>query len=181
MFASANARHVEELILESLLEDGREFARNELVLAVSDAWEASIDLLSLAGVGSLVVGTPESPIGAYTDQLLEAAADHYGSKWLGEVTLRIVSREPNVRLAAAKVAMGEADVAVVYATDCAGDEALRCVSLPAGLSPSVTYHHARLARGADSTHAGAWMAFVESEAGSEVLMRFGFRAENARP
>lgn len=181
VFASANARHVEKLMAEGLLGEGRDFAGNDLVLAVSNTWEGSVELKNLPDVDSLVVGTPESPIGSYTDQLFEAAAGLYGSQWLEEVGDSIVSREPNVRLAAAKVVLGEADAAVVYATDCVGAEVLRCVSLPAGIAPSVSYHHARLSRGSDPHRADAWMAFVESEAGSEVLMRFGFGVGSPRP
>ncbi len=181
VFASANARHVEDLVAEALLDNGRVFAQNELVLAVSSTWEDSIDLEGLTGVSSLVLGTPESPIGSYTDQLLESAGQIYGSQWLGEVRARVVSREPNVRLAAAKVVLGEADAAVVYATDCVGEDSLRCVLLPAEIAPNVSYLHARLSRGPDPARAEAWMAFVESEAGSEVLMRSGFGVEPPRP
>ncbi len=174
VFASANPQHVEDLIAEGLLEDGRVFASNALVLALSDAWEGSGELKNLTEVGSLVLGTPESPIGRYTERFLEAAGGVYGGDWLEAVRSRVVSRESNVRLVAAKVILGEADAAIVYATDCLGQEAMRCVSLPEELAPRVSYHQARLVHGTEPDRARAWMEFVESRAGLEVLQRFGF-------
>lgn len=174
VFASANAHHVEELIAEGLLEEGRVFASNELVLALSETWEGSPDLKSLTEVGSLVLGTPESPVGRYTERFLDTAGSVYGGDWLAAVRSRVVSRESNVRLAVAKVLLGEADAAVVYTTDCLGQKALRCVSLPEDLAPRVFYYQARLVHGPESDQALAWMDFVESEAGVEVLQRFGF-------
>ncbi|MEE2751031.1 MAG: molybdate ABC transporter substrate-binding protein [Myxococcota bacterium] len=174
VFASANVRHVEELIAEGLLENGEVFASNELVLALSDTWEGSLDLKNLVEVGSLVLGTPESPIGSYTERFLERASGVYGDDWLGAVRSRVVSRESNVRLAAAKVILGEADAAIVYATDCLGQEALRCVPVSEELAPKVSYHQARLVQSPAAGPAMAWMEFVESEVGLEVLQRFGF-------
>ena len=72
-----------------------------------------------------MVGVPTSPIGAYT----EARIQQEGPEWAQRVRARVVSRESNVRLVLGKVELGEADAAVVYASDAAG-RALEVAPIP---------------------------------------------------
>jgi len=173
VFASADALHVAALEQEGLAQDSRAFARNTLVLAVA-ADVDPVDLASLDRVQSLVVGMPQVPVGRYTLQLLDAAQQVHGDAWRQGVDERIVSHEASVRLVLAKVAMGEADAAVVYASDLYGSEDLRGVALPADLVPTATYHHARLPGGPAPGLATDWMAFVQGPPGRQVLALHGF-------
>jgi molybdate transport system substrate-binding protein len=176
VFASADPRHADALLRDGLAEPARAFASNGLVLALPVDAAGPTDLESLADVGSLVLGDREVPAGRYADALLAASARRFGPAWGAAVQARIVSREPNVRLAAAKVAMGEADAALVYATDVAAAGRLRAVPLPPDLSPATSCVHARLRSAPEPLLAERWMAFVESAPGQALLAAKGFGA-----
>jgi molybdate transport system substrate-binding protein len=170
-FASADAAHLEALHAEGLVASPRPFAGNSLVLARPKGSPA-VDLAGLSAVERLVVGQPEVPVGRYTVALLEAAAEHHGDAWAEAVQARIVSREPNVRLARAKLLLGEADAAILYATDVAGVEGLDATPLPAAVQPAIALHQAALAE--PTAGARAWLEFVDGPTGQVLLARHGF-------
>jgi len=116
------------------------------------------------------------PIGEYTVRILEAASRRYGPAFGAAVESRVASRELNVRQVLAKVALGEADAAIVYRTDAlASRGAVEVISIPPELNVVAEYPIAVL-RGAPQ--AGLARAFVElvlSSAGQAVLARHGFQ------
>lgn len=161
-FASANERHLQELHEEGLARVPRPLARNRLVLAVPESSPLhSFEQLSTCE--RLVVGTPELPAGAYADELLQNAAAHY-SDWSAPP---IVSRETNVRYVRAKLSMGEADCALIYASDLNAQPELRGIHPPEAIAPEVLVFHAAM-----SPEATPWMAFVEDQ-GRAVLHEHG--------
>jgi len=174
VLASANFEHVESLRAEGLLDEPRAFAANTLVLALSEAWTRDTELSTLGAVDRLVVGTPEVPVGQYTDALFDAAEARFGKGWRQAVEARVVSRESNVRLALARLVIGEADAAIVYRTDVDVGSGLRSVALPSDLAPRARYYHGRLVDSPDSELADAWMQFAEGPEGQAVLERHGF-------
>ncbi|MEZ4238906.1 MAG: molybdate ABC transporter substrate-binding protein [Myxococcota bacterium] len=174
VFASADPAHVDALRAEGLVADAAPFARNQLVLAVA-ADAPPVDLAHLPDVARLVVGDDEVPVGRYTATLLDRAAARYGAAWREAVEARVRSREPNVRLVLAKLALGEADAAIVYATDAAGVAGIRAVALPADLAPEATYVQARVLAGPQPALAADWLALVAGP-GRELLTARGFAA-----
>lgn len=177
VFASADPWHARSLAAAGLLTAPRPFAGNRLVLAVPEGGPAS--LADLPAAERIVLGADTSPIGRYTDMLLDAATARYGGAWRAGVDARVVSREPNVRLVATKVAMGEADAAIVYATD--AREGLRRVDLPEHLAPPTACLHGRLTASPRATLADAWLAHVASPAGQARLAEHGFQPVAAAP
>ena len=169
--ASANAEHLQKLAGEGLVLQPRVFAHNRLVLAVRSDAATHIDLEHLGEAQRIVLGAPEVPVGAYTQQLFSAAQAEYGDEWRDQVDAHVVSREPSARLVLAKVVMGEADAAVVYATDAAGRE-VRTVAIPPELTVVTADLHAQAVGAADT--ATTWLDFVESSAGQKVLKHHGF-------
>ncbi|NBC95681.1 MAG: molybdate ABC transporter substrate-binding protein, partial [Deinococcus-Thermus bacterium] len=118
VFASADVaqmRVVEEAGL--LAAEAKRFAGNRLiVIARQDGPVRTLE--DLAGDGlQLVLAGPEVPVGAYARQALAAMDARFGAGFEGAVLANLVSEEPNARLVAAKVRLGEADAAIVYATD----------------------------------------------------------------
>lgn len=170
VIASADEAHAEALADEGLTEAPRVFAANALVLATT----GDIDLERLPEVERLVVGAEEVPVGRYTEALLDAAEQRYGVDWRAAVEGRIVSREASVRHALAKLALGEADAAFVYATDLRSVDGIRGVPLPAELAPPTTLVHARLSSAPHPELADAWMAMVEGPEGRALLAARGF-------
>ncbi len=169
IFASADAEHAEALAREGLLEPPRRFAGNRLALLVADRVPGPIDLERLARLERLVLGGEEVPLGRYTQALLDTAALRYGAAWREAVEARVVSREPSARQVAAKVAMGEADAAIVYATD-----AEAALPLPAELSPMTACYQAPLTGAPEPELARAWIDLVASGEGQDLLAARGF-------
>ena len=177
VFASADPRTLRALAGAGLALEPQVFARNEPVIVVPAGNPAGIhSLADLPRARRLVVGAPEVPIGEYTVRILEAASRRYGPAFGAAVESRVASRELNVRQVLAKVALGEADAAIVYRTDAlASRGAVEVISIPPELNVVAEYPIAVL-RGAPQ--AGLARAFVElvlSSAGQAVLARHGFQ------
>lgn len=177
LLASADARTADQLAAEGWLEPATVFASGALVVAVSAHSPAAgtiTELRDLDHAERLVLGTPEVPVGRYADDLLDAAGARYGPGWLHAVRARVVSREPDARKVAAKVALGEADAAIVYRTDLRGLDGVRAVPIPHGDGPTPTYVLGRLAAGGEPTLAAEWLRLVRSDDGRRALSRHGF-------
>ncbi|MEM1416271.1 MAG: molybdate ABC transporter substrate-binding protein [Myxococcota bacterium] len=175
VFASADAEHVRALREAGLVGDAASFARTRLALVVPrDAPGAIGELEALPRARRIVIGTDAVPIGRYTRELLRRAAQSYGEGWRREVLARVVSEEANVRLVRAKVALGEADAAIVYASDVSAD--VREVPLPHALQPEAEYVAATLRRSAAPEAAGAFLAFLRSPEAAAALAPHGFSA-----
>ena len=157
VFASADAQLVDDLRADGLVGPGAVFARNRLAVVTARS-SPRVDLAHLPEVGRLVVGAPEVPVGVYTKMFLDRAGGQYGPTWREGVEARVVSREASVRLVTAKVALGEADAAIVYATDVIGLTDVVMVPIPERLQIATDYTQAGVTGG--SALADAWMRFV---------------------
>jgi len=177
VFASADPRTLRALAGAGLALEPQVFARNEPVIVVPAGNPAGIhSLADLPRARRLVVGAPEVPIGEYTVRILEAASRRYGPAFGAAVESRVASRELNVRQVLAKVALGEADAAIVYRTDAlASRGTAEVISIPSELNVVAEYPIAVLR---DAPRPGLARAFVElvlSPAGKAVLARHGFQ------
>jgi molybdate transport system substrate-binding protein len=123
----------------------------------------------------IVVGVPDVPIGAYTLRILDAASKRYGGDFRARVEARVVSRELNVRQVLAKVALGEADAAIVYRTDAATARNVEVIAIPADLNVVAEYPIAVLTRARQPALGDEFVGLVLSPAGREVLKSFGFQ------
>jgi molybdate transport system substrate-binding protein len=135
-------------------------AHNRLVIVTEKGNPHHIATLAeLAGDDLVVVlADPSVPAGSYAKQALDAA----------HVDVRPASLEPDVRSALTKVEVGEADAAIVYATD-AASAAGKVASVPIANAPTATYEIAPV------TDAGsAFVDFLLSSTGQRILRRYGF-------
>lgn len=141
------------------------FARNRLVIAVAEGNPRRVaGLADLAREDlTLALCAPEVPAGRYARALLSARG----------VAVRSISDEPSVRALVAKVALGELDAAVVYATDVATDDP-RVDALTLDDAAGVTGWLAVLADGERRDAAERFATFVRSNDGVAILRAHGF-------
>lgn len=178
VFASADQRHMEELVRASRVQGPVVFARNEPVLIVARESAATLKGLGeLSGADRIVIGVPEVPIGRYTLQLLDKASAALGPDFRSRVEGKVVSRELNVRQVLAKVSLGEAQAGFVYRTDAisAGNR-VGIVTLPPELNVIAEYPMGMVKGAAHPVLARAWIDFVLSADGQRALQRAGFIA-----
>ncbi len=175
LFVSADRRHAEALEQAGLVLAPTLFARNRLTIVVRRGNPEGVQTLAdLAGLAHLAIGAHEVPVGAYAEQLL-ALADKRRPGLAAHITAKISSRELNVRQVLMKVALGEADAGIVYATD-ARAMATRVAEVP--LPPELALRTDDLIAIASHAQnppgASAFIAFVLSAAGQAELSALGF-------
>lgn len=117
--------------------------------------------------GRLAIGDPQAvPAGRYARSALTALG-----VWNG-VSRRIIAAD-SVRTALNFVALGEAPLGIVYATDVRGNDRVRVVdTFPAGLHEPITYPAAATTRG--SAQARDFLQFLRGAEARAILARHGF-------
>jgi molybdate transport system substrate-binding protein len=115
LLVTADAKSMQAASKTGLVRDRAPLARNRVVLvARRDLAIPITDLNDLARPGlRVVLAAPEVPIGRYAREVLDAA------KLSDAVAANVVSLEADVLAVLAQVESGEADAALVYATDVA--------------------------------------------------------------
>lgn len=166
VFASADEKNMAKVVDAGLAADPTLFASNTLVIVVPADNPAGISSLAdLAAPGTTVVlCAPEVPCGAASQTLLGNAG----------VTVMPASAEQNVTAVLTKVAEGEADAGLVYATDALGDADVESI-VPEGAADVVNHYPIVALKGApDAAAAAAFVAFVAGDEGQAILRRLGF-------
>lgn len=164
VFASADEATLAKVSEFAL--DPAVFASNTLVIAVPAGNPKKVSTLADLADVVTVLCAPEVPCGAASATLLSAA----------DVTVDAASLEQNVTAVLTKVAAGEADAGLVYATDVVGRSDVEAV-VPEGAGEVVNrYPIAALKDAANPDAAAAFVAFVRSEAGQKILADRGFGA-----
>jgi molybdate transport system substrate-binding protein len=144
------------------------FARNRVVVIVPTGSSVSgVDDLARDGSDLRVVVAAESaPIGKYT----RAGLADLGV--LDAVMANVVSEEPDVKSVVAKVALGEADAGIVYATDARAERQVKVVGEPL---PVETAYAAAVVPDAPHPAAGErFVALLVSQDAQRAFERFGF-------
>lgn len=177
IFASADENQM-RVVLEAGLTVGepRVFASNRLVVITAEGSPVTSPE-DLAEPGVLVVlAAPDVPVGRYAREALEKMNGRYGADFSERVLANLVSEEANVRQVALKVELGEADAAIVYATDAAVLEGVTALDIPDDLNVRGTYLVAALRESSQPELARAFVDVVLSDRGQAVLAARGFGA-----
>lgn len=176
VFASADQRHMSELLATHHVLEPVVFARNEPVVVVArERAEAIRTFADLPAAERIVLGVPDVPIGRYTNEVLErASGSALGSDFRARVEARVVSRELNVRQVLAKVSLGEADAGIVYRTD--ANDQVSVVDIPPEVNVVAEYPIAIATEASDPVLARAFVDIVLSDGGRTALERRGFMA-----
>ncbi len=135
VYVSADPRIARELAREGLAARVVDFGANRLVIVVPADNPAPIRAVGdLARPGiRLVLAAEGAPVGRYARVALRRLG-------LGAALDNIASEERDTRGVMGKVALGEADAGIVYATDVeAGGAAVRSIEIPAAAQPRIRY------------------------------------------
>jgi len=166
VFASAAPGLLADLAHAGLVAEVVPFATNRLQLAVPAGNPADVSGIDDLGRDELLVGlcAPEVPCGtvarsALADAGVEAAAD---------------TEEPDVRALLTKLAEGELDAGLVYATDVlAAAGRVEGIDLPGGVDATTAYRVAVV--GADAPAAARdFVTFLLGDDGQRILRDHGF-------
>ena len=164
VFASADEANMDKL--EDAAVDPTLFASNTLVIAVPTGNPGGVKTLDDLADVTTVLCAPEVPCGAASATLLSNAG----------VTVEAASLEQNVTAVLTKVAAGEADAGLVYATDVVGRDDVEAI-VPDGADEVVNHYPiAALSEASNSAGAEEFVAFVLSDEGQRILADHGFGA-----
>lgn len=177
VFASASGAHPHALYEAGLVGRPRAFASNRLVVAVPAASGAG-DSGILAAVGvRVVIEIAGIPLGDYTRELVTRLDELAGGRFAERVFANVVSQEQTVDDVAARLRDGQADAAVLYATDVAARSgALRAIEPPAAAAVTTTCFACVVSSSARRDSGETWVRSLGTPAAAELLRRTGFGA-----
>lgn len=182
VFASANEAQMKVAVDAGLLAaTPRSFARNRLVVVVPKDNPAKIsELADLAKPGvRVVLAASKVPVGDYARTAFRRLNGRPGfpADFGGLVERNVVSNELDVKAVATKVALGEGDAGVVYATDATASALagrVKIIAFPPGTSPEAVYPIAALKSSPNPAGARAFVDFILSPPGQAFLRERGF-------
>lgn len=181
IFASANTVQMMNLIEDGLvLGDPTYFASNKLTAIVPRDNPAQIDSIAdLAEPGiALVLAQPGVPARTYTDRFVSLASTNpaHGVEFSAGFYDNVVSEEANVRRVVAKVALGEADVGIVYLSDVTRDirAGIKQIPIPDEYNVVAQYPIAMIDSSQEIELAQDFINFVLSPDGQAILRKWGF-------
>jgi molybdate transport system substrate-binding protein len=175
VLASADEPSMQKLVAGGLVQGSPSvFARNQLQIVVAPGNPKHITGLSDLGRSGLVIVLCAAvvPCGRYATQSLHKAG----------VTVKPASLEADVKAVVSKVALGEADAGIVYATDVrAAGPRVQGIDIPGGLNVIADYPIALLKDSQNVRLAKAFVAYVLEDvpqsgrpSGQQTLGQYGF-------
>jgi molybdate transport system substrate-binding protein len=167
VFASAAAANMDTVVQSGDVEAPQNFTRNQMEIATPPGNPAGItSVADLARPGvKVALCDPAVPCGAVAAQVFKNA----------HVTVKATASEPDVKSALGVVTTKEVDAGMVYVTDVrAAGSQVTGVPIPASANSSTTYPIAVVKDSKDHAAARAWVDYVLSPAGQQVLRADGF-------
>ncbi len=168
VFASANRSNMEAVVeVGDVAGHPEVFAHNLLQIAVPKGNPAGITGLKDFSRQDLLIGlcAADVPCGDFARQALAKAG----------VAPAIDTNEPDVRALLTKIELGELDAGITYVTDVASTRGkVQGVDIPEDENVVADYPIAVLANAPNPDGARAFVDFVLSGAGQDILARYGF-------
>jgi molybdate transport system substrate-binding protein len=167
VFASASTKNMDQVVTPGNASNPQDFARNVMEIAVppgNPAKVTSINDLAKSSVKTALC-QPQVPCGVVAAAVFKNA----------KITVKPVTLQPDVKSVLTQVELGNVDAGVVYVTDVqAAGAKVKGVTIPAGVNATTTYPIAALAHSKYPSVAQAFVAYVLSATGEQVLKAAGF-------
>ena len=171
VFASADWPNLLRVIDTETAEAAQVFATNKLVV-ITPPESPITSLETLASEKHLLVlAGEEVPAGRYAREVLGKLEDIYGPNYQEDVLRNLVSNETNVRQVTAKIVLGEADAAIVYATDAKTLANVATIAIPE--AHNVRAEYPAVVIGVNDL-APQFLEFLLSDEGQSILASHGF-------
>ena len=168
VFASAAPKNMETVVNAGDASSPQDFAKNTAEVAVppnNPAQVTSVNDLAKSSV-KVALCQPQVPCGVVAAQVF---------KNLG-ITVKPVTLQPDVKSTLTQVELGNVDAGVVYVTDVkAAGAKVKGVVIPASDNASTLYPIDTISSSTDKSVAEAFVAYVLSPAGQQVLTAAGFQ------
>jgi molybdate transport system substrate-binding protein len=182
VFASADQKNMKSVQDAGLMNNSSVvmFAENKLAIIVPTGNPANItSLADLAKTGvKLDIENSSVPAGNYSLQMLAKASNNstYGSDFKTSVLANVVSQETNVNDVVTKVALGQADVGLVYKSDvpAAYQSKVQVITIPNSVNVLAHYYIGVVGGSSNAQQAQNFINFLTSPGGQAILSSYGF-------
>ena len=167
VFASASPTNMRAVVAAGDAETATDFVSNTAEIATPPGNPKRITGLTDLAAARVALCVPTAPCGALAQQLFQKAG----------VTVKPAASEPDVKSTLAIVQSGEVDAGIVYVTDVkAAGAKVTGVAIPADQNGTTEYPIATLTGSRNKALATAFVSYIRSAAGQQVLTAAGFSA-----
>ena len=167
VFASAAPKNMDTVISAGDASNPQNFAKNTAEIAVPPSNPASVTSVNDLAKSSVKVALcePQVPCGVVAAKVFKNAG----------IKVTPVTLQPDVKSVLTQVELGNVDAGVVYVTDVkAAGSKVKGVTIPASQNASTLYPIAAISGSKEMAIAQAFVAYVLSPAGQQVLAAAGF-------
>ena len=167
VFASASPKNMNQVVTAGNASNPQNFAKNVMEVAVPPSNPAKVTSVNDLAKSSVKTALcqPQVPCGVVAAEVFKNA----------KITVKPVTLQPDVKSVLTQVELGNVDAGVVYVTDVqAAGAKVKGVTIPADVNASTLYPIAALSHSQEEAIAQAFVAYVLSPTGEQVLKAAGF-------
>ena len=167
VFASASPKNMNQVVTAGNASNPQDFAKNVMEVAVPPSNPAKVTSVNDLAKSSVKTALcqPQVPCGVVAAEVFKNA----------KITVKPVTLQPDVKSVLTQVELGNVDAGVVYVTDVqAAGAKVKGVTIPADVNASTLYPIAALSHSQEEAIAQAFVAYVLSPTGEQVLKAAGF-------
>jgi molybdate transport system substrate-binding protein len=167
VFASAAPANMQQVVSAGNASHPQNFAKNKMEVAVPPDNPGKVTSVSDLAKSSVKVALcqPQVPCGVVAAEVFKNAG----------IKVRPVTLQPDVKSVLTQVETGNVDAGMVYVTDVmAAGSKVKGVTIPASENGSTLYPIATISSSKHKSVAQAWVSYVLSPAGQQVLATAGF-------
>ena len=167
VFASASPKNMNQVVTAGNASNPQDFAKNVMEVAVPPSNPAKVTSVNDLAKSSVKTALcqPQVPCGTVAAEVFKNA----------KITVKPVTLQPDVKSVLTQVELGNVDAGMVYVTDVmAAGAKVKGVTIPASENASTLYPIAALTHSKEPSIAQAFVAYVLSPTGEQVLKAAGF-------